>query len=81
MSKRIIFADERGKLEIDIFQPELNIGSTIQLILTPPVPQTEHYPLDAADARLLAAALMDYADQQDAIADTNTIPKIQDNDG
>lgn len=59
----ILVADSRGKFEVELFIDE-DGGSSIMINHTPT--QAFHLALSAADARQLAAALMDFADQQDA---------------
>lgn len=79
MTHRILFADYRGKFEIEQFTSGDGEPS-IMLSVTAPAPRTEPFALDSAEARLIAAALLDYADLQDAIADTTKIPKVNDDD-
>lgn len=79
MTHRILFADYRGKFEIEQFKSD-DGESSIMLNITPPAPRAEPFALDSAEARLIAAALLDYADLQDAIADTTKIPKVNNDD-
>lgn len=63
MTTRIVVADHRGKFEIERFVDE-DGGSSIMINHTPS--QAFHLALAPAEARVIAAVLMDYADEQDA---------------
>lgn len=63
---RMLFNDVRGKFEIELFPPEPEDAGSVLLTVTPSHPQPLHFSMDAEDARLLAAALLEYADMQDA---------------
>jgi hypothetical protein len=65
----IVLADERGKLEVQHFErPD---GSAVMLTFT--VPVTIPLALNSREARLIAASLLDYADQKD-MRDGITVP-------
>jgi len=64
----LVFADARGKIEIEIWESaEPDSEPVIMLSLTPPHPTTEHYALNAVEARMIAEALLRYADMQDGV--------------
>lgn len=64
----ILFADDRGKFETELFTPtdyDPEDPTSIMLSITPR-PHPVHVALSAAEARSLAAQLMDLADADDA---------------
>ena len=62
MTARIVVADHRGKFEIERWVDDEG-GSSIMINHTPA--QAFNLALSSAEARQIAAALMDYADEQD----------------
>ena len=66
MSDPTVLADLRGKIEIEIWESdEPDAEAVIMLSLTPAHPRTQHYALGVSDARLIAEALLRYADMLD----------------
>lgn len=63
MNSDIIFSDGRGRVDVELFESEEDGSSSIMISAASPAAQ--HFSLTAAEARLLAARLMDYADQQE----------------
>ena len=61
---KILFADHRGRLKLERWVDEEDGESSIMMSQTPA--QEFHTTLSPAEARQLAAWLMDYADEQDA---------------